>query len=150
MSTRRLLALVFATFSTVMLGLAAGAVWMVISIYREQLMPWLALPCGLLLAWVIRLSVHRPGSGAALLASAATILASVYMNMLLVAVKISGQMGMGLIDTLRSAGVDMLWQLARLGLTHADLGWTLAGAAAAASTALLPARQRQPLPPVPR
>jgi hypothetical protein len=147
MSTRRLLALVFAIFSTLMLGLAAGAVWMVVSIYQEQLLPWLALPFGILLAWVIRLSVHRPGTVAALLASAATALASIYMNMLLVAVKISAQMGMGLIDTLRSAGVDMLWQLARLGLTHADIGWTLAGAASAALIAFLPARQRQPLPP---
>lgn len=146
MSARRLLTLAFALFSALMLGLAAGALWMVVSIYQRQLLPWLALPLGIVLAWAIRQGVQRPGLAAALLAGAATALASVYMNMLLAAVKISGEMGMGLLDTLRSAGIGMLWQLARLGLTSADIGWTVAGVVAAALTAALPTRRRPPAP----
>lgn len=125
MSARTVLMFVFALFSTVMLGLAAGAVWMVVTLYLGHPLPWLALLVGALLAWTIRQGVRRPGPGAAVLAALATALAMVYVNMLIAAVQIAGSIGMGLLDALRAAGFDMLWQLTRLALAPADIGWTV-------------------------
>jgi vitamin B12 transport system permease protein len=124
MSVRTALLLVFALFSAAMLGLAAGAVWMVATLYLRHPLPWLALPIGAVLAWAIRHGVRAPGVAAALLAALATALATIYVNMLIAAVEIAGSMGMGLVDALRTAGSSMLWQLARLALTPADLGWS--------------------------
>jgi vitamin B12 transport system permease protein len=125
MSARTVLLFVFALFSTAMLGLAAGASWMVVTLYLGRSLPWLALLFGALLAWAIRQGVRPPGPGAAVLAALATALATVYVNMLIAAVQIAGNMGMGLIDALRTAGFGMLWQLARLALAPADTGWAL-------------------------
>ncbi|MEO9078327.1 MAG: hypothetical protein ABI268_03345 [Rhodanobacter sp.] len=119
------MSLLFALFSAAMLGLAAGAVWMVISLYMRHPMPWLALPIGILLAWAIRGSVRHAGIGAMLLAAGATALAAIYVNMLVAGVRIAGNMGMGLIEALRSAGIEMLWQLASMAATPADVIWTV-------------------------
>ena len=124
MSVRNVLLFVFALFSAAMLGLAAGATWMVVTLYLRHPLPWLALPIGALLAWAIRGYVRSPGIGAALLAAWATALAAIYVNMLIAAVLIAGNMGMGLIDALRTAGAGMLWQLARMALSPADIGCT--------------------------
>lgn len=125
MSARTVLLFLFTLFSTAMLGLAAGAVWMVVTLYLGHPLPWLALLFGALLAWAIRHGVRRPGIAAAVLAALATALAAVYVNMLIAAVQIAGNMGMGLIDALRTAGFGMLWQLARLALAPTDTGWAL-------------------------
>src|SRR5574337_416195 len=87
MSMRRVSLFLFALFSAIMLGLAAGAASM-------------------------------------LLAAGATALAAIYVNMLIAGVKIAGNMGLGLIDTLRTAGIGMLWQLTRMAMAPADLIWT--------------------------
>ena len=127
MSARTVLLFVFALFSTAMLGLAAGACWMVVTLYLGDPLPWLALLFGALLAWAIRHGVRSPGPAAAMLAALATALATVYVNMLIAAVQIAGNMGMGLVEALRTAGIGMLWQLARLAFAPADLGWTALG-----------------------
>lgn len=124
MSVRNVLLFVFALFSAAMLGLAAGAVWMVVTLYLRHPLPWLALPIGALLAWAIRSYVRPASAGAALLAAWATVLAAIYVNMLIAGVLIAGNMGMDLIEALRTAGTGMLWQLTRLALTPADLGCT--------------------------
>jgi hypothetical protein len=143
MSARNLFVNVFALLSTTMLGLAAGAVWMVATLYLRQPLPWLALPVGALLAWAIRLGVRVPGPGAALLAAFATILAAIYVSVLIAAATIAGDLGMGLVDAMRTSGVGMLWQLAHLALTPLDIVWFIAGAALAALLAL---RRRSPPP----
>ncbi|TPG07431.1 hypothetical protein EAH75_16840 [Rhodanobacter glycinis] len=125
MSARAILLFAFALFSAAMLGLAAGAVWMVVTLYLRHPLPWLALPMGALLAWTIRSFVRPAGIGAAVLAACATALAAIYVNMLIAGVLIAGNMGMGLIDALRTAGAGMLWQLARMALSPADMGWTV-------------------------
>ena len=147
MSARSLLKAAFATFSAAMLGLAAGALWMVATLYLRQLLPWLAMPIGALLAWTIRHLVLQPGMGAAALTALATALATLYMNLLLAATRIAGEMGMGLIDALRTAGVGMLWQLARLALTPVDIGWFIVGIVLAAMIAARPVRRRRLPPP---
>jgi vitamin B12 transport system permease protein len=142
MSVRTALLFVFARFSAVMLGLAAGAVWMVATLYLRHPLPWLALPIGALLAWAIRSYVRPPGIGAASLAATATALAALYVNMLIAGVLIAGNMGLGLVDALRTAGAGMLWQLARMALSPADIGWTGLAMLLAASLAWRSSRQR--------
>lgn len=125
MSARSVLQFLFAMFSALMLGLAAGAVWMVLALYMRHPLPWLAVPIGVLLAWTIRGAVHRAGVAAMLLAAAATALAAIYVNMLIAGVRVAGNMGLGIIDALRTAGIGMLWQLARMALTPSDIIWTV-------------------------
>ena len=125
MSARNALAFLFAAFCAVMLGLAAGAVWMVLALYLHHPLPWLAVPIGVLLAWTVRACVQRAGIGAMLLAAGATALAAIYVNMLIAGVMIAGNMGLGLIDALRTSGIAMLWQLARMATSPADIGWTV-------------------------
>lgn len=125
MSVRALFLSVFALFSAVMLGLAAGAVWMVVSLYMRQPLPWLAVPIGAMLALTIRGTVRRAGNGALLLSTGATALAVIYVNMLIAGVQIAGNMGLGMIDALRTAGFAMLWQLARMALGPVDLVWAV-------------------------
>ena len=127
MSMRTLSLHAFALFSAAMLGLAGGAVWMVLAMYLRQPAPWLALLVGALLAWTIRTCIRPAGTGAALMAAAATLLATFYLNMLIAAVLIAGNMGIGLIEAIRTAGIGMLWQLARMALSPGDLGWTALG-----------------------
>ena len=127
MSVRTVLLSVFALFSAAMLGLAAGAVWMVATLYLRQPLPWLALPIGALLAWTIRACVRPAGTGAALLAACATLLAALYVNMLVAGVLVAGNMGMGLVDAMHTAGPGMLWQLTRMALSPADVVWTALG-----------------------
>ena len=142
MSARAVLLFAFALFSAAMLGLAAGAVWMVVTLYLRQPLPWLALPAGALLAWAIRNLVRSAGIGAAVLAAGATALAAIYVNMLIAGVLIAGNMGLGLIDALRTAGTGMLWQLARLALSPADLSWTVLAVLLAAWLAWRAPRKR--------
>jgi hypothetical protein len=145
MSARAVLLFVFALSIAAMLGLAAGATWMVATLYLGHPLPWLALLFGALLAWAIRHGVRAPGRAAALLAAFATALAAVYVNVLIAAVQIAGNMGMGLVDALRTAGIGMLWQLARLALTPADLGWAALGILLAGWLAWRTPRKRGPV-----
>ncbi len=144
MSLRTPLLWVFGLFSAIMLGLAAGAIWMVATLYLRQLLPWLALPIGAVLAWAVRGTVLRPGVCAAALAALATLLAALYMCMLLAGVRLAGDMGLGLLDVLRTAGPGMLWALAELALTPSMLTWFVAGAALAAVLGMRPPRRRSP------
>ena len=45
--------------------------------------------------------------------------------MLIAAAQIAGSMGLGLIDTLQTAGAGMLWQLARIGFSVSEGVWTV-------------------------
>ena len=132
MSVRQLLIFVFGVFSAAMLGLAAGAVWMVAALYLRHPLPWLALPIGALLAIAIRHYVRSPGAGAAVLAALATGLATIYVNILIAAIQIAGSMGMGIVSAMQTAGIGMLWQLARLAISPIDIGWALMAMALAA------------------
>ena len=132
MSVGRVLAFVFGAFSAAMLGLAAGAVWMVAALYMRHPLPWLVLPLGALLAIAIRNFVRSPGSGAAVLAALATGLAAIYVNILIAAIQIAGSMGMGIVNALQTAGIGMLWQLARLAVSPTDIAWALLAMALAA------------------
>ena len=128
----RLIPLLFAAFSAAMLGLAAGAVWMLPTMALQRPLPALALLVGALLALAIRGWVRPAGRVTAVLAAGATVLAAVYVEMLTAAARLAGSMGLGLLDALRGAGLAMLLSLAHLAVRPADIVFTLAGALLAA------------------
>ncbi|SFR85517.1 vitamin B12 transport system permease protein [Dyella sp. OK004] len=135
MSARALFALLFALISAAMLGMAAGAVWMLPTLYMQRALPWLALPMGWLLGRAIRGWVRSEPRGAATLAALATAIASLYVGMLTAAARIAGSMGLGLVDAIRTAGTGLLVSLTRLATTNGDLAWYALGIALAAYAA---------------
>ena len=128
----RLIAPLFAAFSAAMLGLAAGAVWMLPTMALQRPLPALALLAGALLALAVRSWVRPAGPQAAALAAGATVLAAVYVQLLTAAARIAGSMGIGLLDALREAGLPMLLTLARMAARPVDLAGMLAGVILAA------------------
>ena len=145
MSARRLLGLIFTLICTAMIGLAAGAVWLVPTILVSKLMPWLAIPVGWLLGRIVRGWVSPGGRvGAAVLAAIAMILATAYLTILVAGARIAGSLGMGFFDTLRVAGIALLADIARMTLTGGDIAWYAAGTILAVLGAL---RERRTTPP---
>ncbi|MEO7068776.1 MAG: hypothetical protein ABI114_17840 [Rhodanobacter sp.] len=142
MSARAAASIALALLSSAMLGLAAGAIWTVASLYMRQPAPWLVLPIGAALAWATRAGVHPPGNVAALLAALATGLAAIYTAMLLAGLQIASLMGLGLFSALHSAGIPMLWQLSKLATTPSDLAWFGLGIVVAAWLAWRAPRKR--------
>jgi vitamin B12 transport system permease protein len=132
---RALPSLFFALLCAVTFGLAAGAIWMVPTMFAGRSLPWLALPIGWLLGQVVGRWIRSRGVQGGALAALATLLAATYTKCLVVAANIAGMMGIGFVDALREAGFRMLTSLAA-----ASLGWTesmiyLLGAAIAAIAA---------------
>lgn len=126
---------VFSLLSAVMLGLAAGAVWMVPTLYLQRPLPWLAIPIGWLLGKAVRHWVREAGPYAAVLAALAALTGALYVNLLTAAARIAGLMGLGLIDAMRTAGFRLLLQLAELGSVTTDDVWYVLGMGLAALTA---------------
>ncbi|ULU27411.1 hypothetical protein [Dyella terrae] len=141
MKIRAIFSLLFALVSTLMLGLAAGAVWMVPTLYSQHALPWLALPVGWLLGKAVRNWVRSADRQAAALAVVATLTAVLYVNLLMAAARISGLMGLGLVDSIRTAGLPLLLQLAKLSLSPMDEVWFIVGISFAAIAALRTGRR---------
>lgn len=118
----------FALFCAAMLGLAVGAAWMVAAMYLQGSPGWFAFAAGALLALATRQWLRRPGPAAAILAAFATLLAALYFNVLIAAIRLAANFDLGLVDAMRTAGVPMLVELARIALTPADLAWYLLAA----------------------
>lgn len=127
---RHAAATLFAIISATMLGLAAGALWMLPTAYLQHRLPWLAWPIGALLGWAIARWV-TPRPGAPWLAAMATLMAAAYVSVLIVAANLAGNMDLGLTAAMRAAGGAMVWALVRLSLTGAQLFWFVSGAALA-------------------
>lgn len=128
----RLISALFAAFSAAMLGLAAGAIWMLPTMALRRPLPMLALVAGWLLALAVRSWVRPAGRVAAALAAGATVLAATYVSVLTAAARIAGSMGIGLLDALREAGLAMLLVLAQMAVRPVDIAFTLGGALLAA------------------
>ena len=134
--------LLLAAFSTLLIGLAAGAVWMVLALYQRGPSAWMALPIGLALGWVVRTWVtprRRPGL---LLAAAGMAVATIYMRLLFAAAEVGASLGLGFGEALRTAGPGMLLNVARLGLHWQALALYLLGLALAAMFAAGMPRQQ--------
>lgn len=136
MSLRQLAGECFALCCAIMLGLAAGAVWLLPTVYLHRPLPWLAVPAGWLLGIAIRQWVHGKKWNAALLAALATAVASVYIRVLITTVNISAMTDYGLFDAAHTAGWSMLLDFTRLAVSRLDVAWSLAGIAVAAAIAM--------------
>ena len=133
------LGITLALASTAMIALAAGAVWMVASVYFGGMLAWLSVPVGAALGWAIRASVTGSRPLAVVLASAATWLAAVYMLALNAAMQVAGLMGMSFTEALHRAGPGMLFDIASQKLPSMSLA-LIAGILTAA---LIGARRRR-------
>ncbi|RDS83103.1 hypothetical protein DWU98_08230 [Dyella monticola] len=136
MTVRQIIGEGVALCCAVMLGLAAGAVWLLPTVHFQRPLPWLAVPAGWLLAIAIRQWVHAKKWNAVWLASFATLVACAYSHVLTVAVNLSAALGYGLIEVMRTAGLAMLLELAHLAAGKVDVAWAVAGIVVAAVTAL--------------
>jgi vitamin B12 transport system permease protein len=136
MSLRKIVGECFALCCAVMLGLAAGAVWLLPIVFFHRPLPWLAVPVGWLLALAMRQWVHGNRWNAAVLAGLASAIAGAYIRVLVAAVNISAMMGYALGQTMRIAGVSMLLDFARFATGKLDVAWAVAGVAVAVLTAL--------------
>lgn len=128
LTARRVASAAFALFSAAMLGLAAGAVWMLPTMQLQRPLAWLALPVGWLLALAVRAWIRPPGAMAATAAAMATVLAAVYVTVLTAGARVAGLLGIGLLQAMRESGAGMLLQLTRLSLSPVQLCWFAAGA----------------------
>jgi len=135
MSMRQIIGECFALCCAIMLGLAAGAVWLLPTVFFHRPLPWLALPAGWLLAQAICQWVHGRKWNAALLAALATLVAGAYIRVLATAVTLSAMTGYGLVETMRTAGASMLLDFVRFASSGRDAAWTAAGMAVAIATA---------------
>ena len=136
MIVRKIVGECFALCCAVMLGLAAGALWLLPTVFFHRPLPWLVVPAGWLLGIAIRQWVHSNRRNAALLAALATLVASAYIHVLIATVNIAAMMGYGLVDAMRTAGPSMLLEFARLSLGRFDVAWALAGIVVAAVSAM--------------
>src|SRR5215471_9678178 len=124
MIVRQVLGECFALICAVMLGLAAGAVWLLPTAFLHRPLPWLALPAGWLLGVAMRQWVHGNRWHAALLAAFATVVAGAYIRILIALVNLAAMMGYGLMQAARTAGLSMLLEFARFGTSASDIAWT--------------------------
>lgn len=128
MSLRQLIGECFALLCAVMLGLAAGAMWLLPTLFLHRQMPWMAIPVGWLLAHATCQWVHKRAWNAAALASIATVVATVYVHVLGAATTLwEMTSGYGLMGVIRTAGIPMLLDLARFGVNSGDIAWCVAG-----------------------
>ena len=128
----------FALCCAVMLGLAAGAIWLVPTVFLHRPLPWLAVLAGWLLAKAMRKWVHTKKWNAVVLSALAVVVASVYIRVLTITVDLAAMMGYGLIDALHTAGPSMLLDLARFSTSKQDVVWSVLGMIVAMVTALRP------------
>jgi vitamin B12 transport system permease protein len=129
------LAKLFAAVSALSAGVAAGVVWLMVSLFMRHGSSALTLPAGIALGWTLRWGMRIPGRWRGALAGLATLVAALWVNVAFVALQVAGNMGMGVIDTLRAAGPAMLWQLLRLGISPMDALWYALGIGLAIYTA---------------
>ncbi|GLQ88834.1 hypothetical protein [Dyella flagellata] len=136
MTLRQIVGECFALFCSLMLGLAAGAVWLLPTVFLHRPLPWLAVLAGWLLGVAIRQWVHGKKWNAALLAALATVVASVYCRVLITTVNISAMTDYGLLDAARTAGLPMLLDFMRLATSKLDIAWAAVGVVVAVVTAM--------------
>ncbi|HEX7813681.1 hypothetical protein [Dyella sp.] len=145
MTAPRILSRLFILICAAMIGLAAGAVWLLPTLYSGRFMPWLALPIGWILGRTVRAWVYPSGGAATqVLAAAVTLLACLYQCILLTGARVASAVGMEFIDALRISGLGMLMSITRMNFTGLELAWYVAGIVVAAYAAAPSSRAYPP------
>ena len=122
----------FAAIASALLGgLAAGALWCLLSLYTERDTTALIVPIAFGLAAFLRWQ-GLSGRRGTLCAVAATLLAFVYAQYLFAAVRIAQMLGFPLRSTLFKMDFALAWQVFRTHLGVWDVGLLVLGCAVAA------------------
>ncbi len=132
---RRLFNLLSGLLCAVLFGFAAGAFWVLPTLFTARPLPALALPVGWLLGVTVRRWLRFDRWTGALLAALATALAATYAACLTAGAMLSATMGVSFAQALVTAGTDMLLVLARFAQGPAELVFYAAGTVLAALTA---------------
>ncbi len=125
----------FAIICTLAIALALGAIWMALTLHVASARWWFGMPAGAAMGYATRAWVTPQRTWAALLAVSGTVLTAIYMKCLYAGLLVATVMGLGLVDTLRTAGVGMLLALARDSLQPRFAIATLVGMALAGAIA---------------
>ena len=121
----------FATLANVLLGgLAAGALWCLLSLTTDHDTTFLVVPLALAIAWFLRWQGYRERIGA-FCAVGATLIAFVYAQYLFAAVNMAQLLGFPLRDTLFRMDFGLAWQLVRAHLGIRDAAFLTTACAAA-------------------
>ena len=117
--------------STVLGGLAAGALWCLLSLAIDGDTTVLIVPLSIALALFLRWQGYV-GQRGVLCAVAATLLTFAYAEYLLAAVRIAQMLGFPLRSTLFKMDPGLAWQVARANVSAADVALLVAACAIAA------------------
>ena len=107
--------------SAVLGGLAAGAVWCLLSLATDIDTTFLIVPLAIALAAFLRWQGIGGRSGA-VCAVAATLLTFAYAQYLFAAVRVAQMLGFALRNTLFKMDLALGWQVARANLSAWDIG----------------------------
>ena len=113
--------LLLVILTTVMGGLAAGALWCLLSLGTDHDTTILIVPLAVALAFFLRWQGYR-GHVGAVCAVAATLLTFVYAQYLFAAVRIAQMLGFPLRSTLFKMDFALAWQVFRGHLSAWDIG----------------------------
>jgi hypothetical protein len=129
--------------ATLLSGLAAGALWCLLSIFidSESAAVLIAFACliGLFMRW--QDYANRRGAIGAVVA---TLIAFVYAQYLFAAVRMANLLGFPLRDTLFRMDLPYAWRIAREGVTWWDLGFALIACVVAVVTTTQRGNRNQP------
>jgi len=116
--------------SVLLSGLAAGALWCLLSLGIERGISTLVVPLGLAIGLYFRWLGVRNAAGAAC-ATASILLAFVYAQYLFAAVRIAQMLGFPLRSTLFKMDLGLAWQVTRANVGAVELVCLLLACAAA-------------------
>ena len=117
--------------ATLLSGLAAGALWCLLSIFIDSQSAIMLIAFAALIGWFMRwldYADRRGATGAVI----ATLIAFVYAQYLFAAVRMANLLGFPLRDTLFRMDLPYAWRLVRAGVTWLDIGFALIACAVAA------------------
>lgn len=126
---------VAAALVCLLLSLLAACAWVIFTLYLGHRLPWMAWPLGAALGWTFARGDRSDALVGAVAASIATLLAAVWVALLVTVAVIAGSMGVGLLATVTTAGPGMLISLAWMAQSMTTMAWLLSGAVLAALVA---------------
>jgi hypothetical protein len=130
----------YAMLANVLLsGLAAGALWCLLSLGTDRDTTVLIMPLALIIAWFLRWQGYRERTGVYCVVGA-TLLAFVYAQYLFAEVNMAQLLGFPLRDTLFKMDFGLAWQLVRAHMGIGDIALLIAACAMAAAVAQRPGR----------
>jgi hypothetical protein len=110
--------------ATLLSGLAAGALWCLLSIFIDTQSAAVLIAFGALIGWFMRWLDYADRRGAAG-AVIATLIAFVYAQYLFAAVRMANLLGFPLRDTLFRMDLPYAWRIVRDGVTLWDIGFAI-------------------------